>query len=88
MKKFDIIKALSAAGYPPSDTVPLSLTAWNSALTAAYGQVPTVQCSGGNVATAVFCVNKALNLIPCPSVTTTSTCSGTWYLPQTKIVVG
>ena len=91
--KYDVVQALSAAGYPPSNTKGFTLTQMNGALAAAYGAgvLARVSCdANGNIQELVVCFDKQLQPEACGISASPGACAQastrTLYLPATMTV--
>lgn len=66
--KYDVTKAMTAAGLPPSNTAGFTLAEMNAALAAAYGPnaLARVSCdANGNIEELTLCFDKQLELTQC-----------------------
>ena len=89
-EKYDIVGALTAAGYPPSNTAGFTLTQMNAALAAAYGPgvLARVSCDAkGFIQELVVCFDKQLQPLACDIAASPGACkqasTRTLYLPAT-----
>jgi len=88
--KFDIVSAMTAGGFPPSNTAGFTLAQMNGALAAAYGPgvLARVSCDGnGNIEELTVCFDKQLQPVACGVTAAPGGCSKattrTLYLPAT-----
>jgi ribonuclease T2 len=89
-EKYDIVAALTAAGFPPSNDKGFTLTQMNDALAAAYGSnvLARVSCdANGNIQELVVCFDKQLQPLACAIAASPGGCkqasTRTLYLPAT-----
>ena len=87
--KHDVIKAMTAAGFPPSNTNGFTMAQMNAALATAYGSgaLARVSCdANGNIEELSLCYDKQLELTPCGISAAPGACAQastrTLYLPD------
>ena len=88
--KYDIVAALTTAGYPPSNTAGFTLAQMNAALASAYGSgvLARVSCdANGNIQELVVCFDTQLQPLACDVAASPGACkqatTRTLYLPAT-----
>jgi ribonuclease I len=83
--KYDVVRALNSAGYPPSNSVGFTLAQLRSSLQSAYGsQIDiTVTCdNNGNIEEMTQCFSPSLQPMPCPSNAAGQCSASTLFLPS------
>ena len=84
LAKFDIVKALAAAGIKPGGAG-FTKSEFGAAMKAAYGQTAWLTCDkDGNVSDSTFCVDKSGNAMLCPSNVKPACSATTLFLPSAK----
>lgn len=82
-QQWDPIAALASVGIVPSNTQGFTLSQMQNAMTQAYGAYGVVSCdSNGNIQASGVCVDKNLNIMPCPSNVKNVCTASTLYFPS------
>lgn len=81
--KYDVVAALKAAGYSPSNTRGFTLSAFQNATKSAFGFESVLSCdSSGNIEEIDTCFDKDLNIMACPDTVTNDCTARTIFLPS------